>query len=702
MGRYNIALFLVLLSLFCTVNKTIAAVEKANRPNILFIYPDDHSYKSIGAYGSKINQTPHIDRLAREGMRFNHCYVTNSICGPMRAVIQTGKYSHLNGFFRNDHRLDGSQQTFPKLLQQIGYQTALVGKWHLGNSEAPQGYNYSEVLIGQGPYYNPQLLRDPKGNGKRVTKSYAGYTTHVITDLALDWLKHTRDTSKPFMLMVQHKAPHGHWDPGPNYLTKYDEVTIWEPPTLFDETERKSLHYSKDMDIEISLSDRALKLAPPSNLTPAQLKQWNLAYGPKNAAFHAAKLEGRDLLRWKYQRYIKDYLRCVAALDDDLGRILNYLDASGLAENTVVIYTSDQGLFLGEHGWYDKRWMYEESLRTPFIVRWPGVIAPGSVNDDIVSPLDFAATFLDIAGGEVPGDMQGRSLVPILQGRTPDDWRTSHYYHYYEGGGHGVPRHRGVTDRRYKLIHFYEAHIDEWELYDLQKDPLEINDLIANASYTDIRARLRDELEQLRTAFKVPKQDPPESYGGWAYAKLISQDITREAAKVQRKLVFQTQNDNKITAKVDLKYRPIVVGARIKPLRENGVIVAAGGDSHGFSLYLKDGVVIFLIRSSKFVVSVKAQRPLSMGQEVHVAAKLDENGTMYLFIDGEQVASGRGFFVSSNPVEGLDVGTDTGSFVGPYKNPIAFIGDINDVRVYEGVFPSNDISRWARASAMGK
>ncbi|MCH5372346.1 MAG: sulfatase-like hydrolase/transferase, partial [Planctomycetes bacterium] len=309
------------------------AAEPAKRPNILFVFADDHAYQAISAYGSKINQTPNIDRLATEGMKFNHCYVTNSICGPMRAVIQTGKYSHLNGFLVNGNKFDGTQQTFPKLLQNAGYQTAVIGKWHLGEHMPPQGYDYSEVLIGQGPYYNPPMLK----NGQRT--QHTGYTTHIITDLALDWLKQQRDPDKPFMLMYQHKAPHRNWQPPPEYLTMYDDVQIPEPPTLFDDYEgRGTAAKIQDMTIAKTMNNSDLKLVPPRNLTPEQLEKWNAAYEPKNKAFREANLTGDDLVRWKYQRYIKDYLRCIAAVDHDLGRVLDYLDASGLADNTVVMY----------------------------------------------------------------------------------------------------------------------------------------------------------------------------------------------------------------------------------------------------------------------------------------------------------------------------------------------------------------------------
>ncbi len=493
----------------------------APRPNILLVYCDDHAYQaisayqSVSAYGLKLNETPNIDRLAREGMRFDNCFVTNSICGPCRAVVQTGKYSHLNGFFCNGDRFDGTQQTFPKLLQRAGYQTAVVGKWHLGHHMEPQGYDFHHILIGQGPYYNPPMIR----NGERV--QHTGYTTTIITDIALDWLKTKRDPDRPFMLMYQHKAPHREWEPGPKWLTKYDEVEIPEPDTLFDDYQgRGTAAKTQDMTIAKTMNDRDLKLVAPRNLTDEQRKAWDAAYEPKNEAFREANLQGRDLVRWKYQRYMKDYLRCIAAVDDNLGRVLDYLDESGLANSTVVIYTSDQGFYLGEHGWFDKRFIYEESLRTPLIVRWPGVVKPGSTSADIVSNLDLAETFLDLAGTDVPDDMQGRSLVPLLKGSPPADWRQALYFHYYEfPGAHSVRRHYGVADGRYKLMHFYPhpwdaSPIDEWELYDLKTDPKELRSVYGQAKYADVQKRLAAELARLRKQLKVPEEDPPQTARG--------------------------------------------------------------------------------------------------------------------------------------------------------------------------------------------
>ncbi len=477
---------------------TMAADGK--RPNVLFIFTDDHASHAMSCYGSKINKTPNMDRIAKGGMLFKNCFCTNSICGPSRAVILTGKHSHLNGFVQNGNRFDGSQQTFPKLLQKVGYQTAIVGKWHLATT--PTGFDYSEVLIGQGPYYNPPMLK----NGERT--KHTGYTTDIITDLALNWLKEERDQSKPFMLMFQHKAPHRNWQPGPKHLTMYDDVTIPEPDNLFDDySTRGTAAKTQRMEVKRDLTPNDLKLNQPRNLTEEQLAAWNAAYEPKNEAFRKAKLTGKELIQWKYQRYMKDYLRCVASVDDNVGRVLDYLEEAGLADNTVVIYSSDQGFYLGDHGWFDKRFMYEESLRMPMIVRWPGVIQSGSVNSDLVSNLDFAETFLEIAGAKVPGDMQGQSLVPIMKGNTPSDWRKSYYYHYYEfPGAHSVRRHYGVRTDRYKLINFY--NVGEWELYDLQQDPREMQNIIDAESSQKIVAELKIELAKLRKQYQVPEMDP--------------------------------------------------------------------------------------------------------------------------------------------------------------------------------------------------
>lgn len=487
------------------------AAEQAPRPNIVFIFSDDHASQAIGAYGNKLAHTPRLDKLASEGMRFQHCLCTNSICGPSRAVVLTGKYSHLNGFRDNKAKFDGSQQTFPKLLQKAGYQTAIVGKWHLVTD--PTGFDYWEVVPGQGLYYNPNF-KTPAGVAKT-----AGYVTDIITDKAIDWLKNQRDKSKPFLLMCHHKAPHRSWEPPAKYLNLFDKVTFPEPDSLFDDySGRASPAKNQEMTIDRHMRlSTDLKVMPQAgdadeddakawkqqinHLNAEQRKAWDAYYEPRNAAFRKANLGGKDLVRWKYQEYMKDYLRCIASVDENVGRLVDYLDEAGLAANTVVIYSSDQGFYLGEHGWYDKRWMYEESLQMPLIVRWPGKTKPGSVNETMVSNLDFAETFLDMAGVAIPDDMQGRSITGVLQGKTPTDWRKSFYYHYYEfPQPHRVPPHYGVRTTQHKLV--YYPMTDEWELFDMAKDPKEMKSVYADPAYADTVKELKAELKRLREQYK--------------------------------------------------------------------------------------------------------------------------------------------------------------------------------------------------------
>lgn len=500
------------LSLSFALLTCLTPLLAEKRPNIVFVFSDDHATQAISAYGGRLAEvapTPNLDRIAQEGMRFTRCLVTNSICGPSRATILTGKYSHKNGFYKNEATtFDGSQQTFPKLLQSAGYQTAIIGKWHLGGQ--PTGFDHWEILPGQGSYYNPDFIT-PKGKHRET-----GYCSEIITEKALHWLEAQRDEEKPFILMVQHKAPHRAWDPAPKYLTAFDDVEIPEPDTLFDSYEnRGTAARDQDQSIEKTMTlARDLKVKEKDltgdfmargygRLTPEQKELWDAAYQPKNDAFLQANPQGKDLIRWKYQRYLKDYLRCIKSVDDSVGELQDYLKQKGLAENTVFIYSSDQGFYLGEHGWFDKRFMFDESYRTPLLVSWPGKIKPGSVNKDLVSNLDFAETFLELAGVPVPSDMQGASLVSVLKGQTPADWRKSHYYHYYEyPGWHMVHRHEGAYDGRYKLMYFYD--LDEWELYDLESDPQELKNQYQNPEYADIAKRMHAELEGLREQHEVP------------------------------------------------------------------------------------------------------------------------------------------------------------------------------------------------------
>ncbi|MCH7904175.1 MAG: sulfatase [Armatimonadetes bacterium] len=462
------------------------------RPNIVFIFTDDHASHAIGAYGSVINETPNIDRLAAAGMLFENCFVTNSICAPSRAVILTGKHSHLNGVRDNGTTFDGEQQTFPKLLQQAGYETALIGKWHLRST--PTGFDYFDILPGQGSYYNPDFIN---ADGRyRVT----GYVTDIVTDKAIDWMSERRG-DEPFMLMLQHKAPHRAWRPGPKYLNLYEGIDIPEPVDLFDDwSNRNSGAKTQEMSVRDHLQlAYDLKIGDaPERLNDEQKALWNAAYGPRNEWFANANLSGDDLVRYKYQRYIKDYLRCIQSVDDSVGRVLDYLEDAGLADHTIVVYASDQGFYLGDYGWYDKRWIYEPSLRTPLIVKWPGTTEPGARNEDIVLNLDFAQTFLDLAGAADPDGMQGASLMPLLRGERPGNWRRSMYYHYYEKGVHNVPRHYGARTDRFKIAYYYD--LDEWELFDLQNDPREKNSVFDDPDYAAIRDGMLRLLEAERRA----------------------------------------------------------------------------------------------------------------------------------------------------------------------------------------------------------
>lgn len=500
---------LLLLALGCS-----SVLRAQDQPNILFIFTDDHAPHAIGAYNGWLkstNPTPNIDKLAAEGMLFENSFCTNSICGPSRAVILTGKHSHKNGFMNNGNTFNGDQQTFPKLLRNAGYQTAFYGKWHLKTD--PQGFDEWMVLPGQGLYYNPDF-KTPEG---KVT--IEGYCTDVVTDLGVEWLKEKRDPNKPFMLMCQHKAPHRNWMPALRHLEMWEDEDLPEPDTLFDDysdnappARHQELEIDRHMDLNYDLfvdltpdftgeaSQQRQDKSAWQNLkrfTPEQLKAWRDVWGPRDEAFHAANLSGKDLVRWKYQRYAKNYLRCVKGVDESVGRLRETLEELGIAENTIVIYSSDQGFYIGDHGWYDKRWMYEESLKMPLIVSWPGVTKPGSRNTNLVQNLDYAETFLDAAGAPIPDDMQGRSLVPLLKGQEVADWRDSIYYHYYEYPSvHMVPRHNGVRTDRYKLMHFYQFG-EEWEFYDLEKDPDEKTNLYNNPEYAEQVAMMKEELKGL-------------------------------------------------------------------------------------------------------------------------------------------------------------------------------------------------------------
>jgi arylsulfatase A-like enzyme len=448
------------------------AADPIQRPNILYIMADDHASHAISAYGSKVNQTPNIDRIARDGMRFNSCFVTNSICTPSRACILTGKYSHINGV-PVFNRFDGSQPTVAKYLQAAGYHTGMIGKWHLGSD--PTGFDYWNILPGQGLYHSPVFI-DKEGR-----RTHPGYVTDIITDMSLNFLK-TRPQGKPFFLMCHHKAPHRPWQPDEKHRKQFEKVEVPEPVTFNDDYATRSAAAAEaTMRIDRDLQRSDYKLTPPDGLSAEGLK------------------------KWKYQRYMQDYLACVASVDDNVGRLLDYLGRTNLLENTIVIYTSDQGFFLGDHNWFDKRFMYEESLRMPFIVRWPAKVKPGSVNDKMILNVDFAPTFLAAAGQTIPADIQGKSFLPLLEGKTPRDWRTSMYYRYYHyPQDHQVQPHYGVRTERYKLIYFNK--INQWELFDLQTDPHELRNLYDDPAHADTVKKLKAEMYRLKKELKDENQ----------------------------------------------------------------------------------------------------------------------------------------------------------------------------------------------------
>lgn len=492
------------------------AEEPARRPNIVFLFSDDHAYQAVGAYKDPRNllETPNLDRIAREGVRFDRCLVPNSICGPSRATVLTGKYSHLNGFYNNaNSRFDGNQTTFPKLLQAAGYQTAIVGKWHLHSD--PTGFDYWNILPGQGIYYAPDMIE------MGVRSRRPGYVTDVVTDVSLDWLKR-RDKSRPFLLMSQHKAPHRPWSPAIRHLGHDGDRKYPEPPSLFDDYAGRTLaERDQDMTIARTMTPNDVKTNDfKERFTPDERKAWDAYYGPRNEEFRKANPQGDDLVRWKYNRYMHDYLGCIKAIDENVGRILKYLDDEGLAENTIVVYASDQGFYLGEHGWFDKRWIFEESLKTPFLVRWPGVVKPGTTEGRIVSNVDFAPTFLEAAGVPIPAEVQGRSLVPILRGQPPADWRASFYYEYFEyPEPHHVRPHYGVVTDRYKLVRFDGPDLDAWELFDLREDPQELRNVHDDPARQPVVAELKRELDRQRRELKVPEKPPREAFGTAPFTK---------------------------------------------------------------------------------------------------------------------------------------------------------------------------------------
>ena len=531
-----------------------AGALENQRPNIVFIFSDDHAVDAISAYsGGRLNQTPNIDRLAKEGMLFENSFCANSICGPSRACILTGKHSHANGFLSNEQaRFDGSQVTFPKLLQGAGYQTALMGKWHLVSD--PTGFDQWEILPGQGSYYNPDFIQM---DGTRQRRP--GYCSDIITDLTIDWLG-KRDPDKPFLLMCQHKAPHRNWAAPARHLNLFDDKDLPIPDSLFDDYQNRSpllkehrmgidehMFWGHDMKFHgknqfAEVFSSGLPNREYERMTAEQKALWDAAYEPKNRAFIEAmkrgEMDAAEAVRWKYQRYVKDYLRTVQAMDDGVGRLLDYLDATGLAANTIVIYSSDQGFYLGEHGWYDKRWMFEQSFKMPFLIRWPGVVPAGSKSRALIQNIDYAPTFLEMAGAEVPKEIQGRSILPLLRNRgyAPLNWREALYYAYYGERTHNVAAHDGVRTMRHKLMFFPRTR--EWQLFDLVRDPREMESLHRHPAYADVLREMQRRYAALRKKFGVNSAVVPASRLTEDWWRERYQTKNRETARRPADLLF--------------------------------------------------------------------------------------------------------------------------------------------------------------------
>ncbi|QZT36480.1 sulfatase [Halosquirtibacter xylanolyticus] len=483
--------------------------KEVSQPNIIFIMSDDHAFKAISAYEGGINNTPNIDRIADEGVLFTHGYVNNSICAPSRAAMLTGKHSFANGKVDNVHPFDWNQNNIAKELQRAGYETALIGKIHLNG--LPQGFSYSNVLVGQGQYYNPDFIEN--GNPKR----YHGYCTTITTNIAMDWLKSGRKKDKPFFLMYHQKAPHRSWMPEPKYMGMFDDQHFELPKNFYDNYDGRvaAKHHEmgiyEHMDLAYDLKMLDEKQEIPSHyrkhaqrnynrMDSTQRAQWDAYYAPLIKEFKEKNLKGKALAEWKYDRYMKDYLSTIQSVDDGVGELLDYLDAEGLAENTIIVYTSDQGFYLGEHGWFDKRFMYEESFRTPILMKYPKEIKSHTIENKLVQNIDFAPTFLDYANIDIPKDMQGESFRSLLNG-SDHKWRNSIYYTYYEyPGEHSVERHHGIRTERYKLIHFYYDS-DTWEMYDMENDPEEMHNLYGNPSYVRIQENLHMKLDSLREKY---------------------------------------------------------------------------------------------------------------------------------------------------------------------------------------------------------
>ncbi len=512
MKKLSCKLFPVVITVVLMLSSCKSEKRENARYNIVYIMTDDHTAQMMSCYDTRHVETPNLDRIARDGVRFTNSFVANSLSGPSRACMITGKHSHANGFTDNTTcAFDGTQQTMPKLLQQAGYETAIVGKWHLGT--LPTGFDYWEILPGQGDYYNPHFITMTND-----TVQEQGYLTNLITDKSLNWLESRADKGRPFCLFIHHKAVHRNWLPELKYLREYEDKVFAMPETFNDDyagrpaAAAQEMSIVKDMDLiydtKIYYPDAQSRLkggyeSYVGRLTPEERAVYDAVYDSIATQFEKENPQGEALAQWKYQRYMRDYAKVVKTLDDNVGRVLDYLEEKGMLDNTLVVYTSDQGFYMGEHGWFDKRFMYEESMRTPLIMRLPkGLKTKGDI-PQLVQNIDYAPTFLDIAGASIPADIQGVSLLPLLQGKQPADWRTSLYYHFYEyPAEHMVKRHYGVRTERYKLIHFYDD-IDVWELYDLQCDPHELHNLYGNPGYEAITHELHQELTRLREQYGV-------------------------------------------------------------------------------------------------------------------------------------------------------------------------------------------------------
>mgnify|MGYP000235822487 CR=1 FL=1 len=545
------------IGVIASLSSVTAHGQDKKRPNIVFLFSDDHAVNAITAYGGPFKDvapTPGIDRLAKEGMISHRTYCANSICGPSRACILTGKHSHLNGFLSNEASyFDGLQQTFPQLLSNAGYQTAMIGKWHLHSH--PVGFDYWEILPGQGAYYNPDFIQM---DGKK--KRFKGHCNDLVTDKGLSWIKQAQTSEKPFVAMIQYKAPHRNWAAAKRHLTLFDDVQMPEPASLFDDySNRSSVLKEHEMGITEHMSwGHDMKFKGP-NLFPKHFtkswgngaytrmdadekKIWDAAYEPKNQKFiadmKAGKLSDKEITQWKYQRYIKDYLRSIKSMDEGIEKILKHLDDTGLAENTIVIYSSDQGFYLGEHGWYDKRWMFEESFRMPFLVRWPGVIKPGSVSTALIQNIDFAPTFLELCGAKIPEDIQGRSLVPVFRasGGKTADWRDGIYYRYYGENMHRVAAHDGIRTDTHKLM--WIPKTKEFQLFDLVNDPQEMRSLHLDPAYSEVLSKMKQQLAELRRNYHVHSAVLPEHRNNQGWWKKRNNAKNKAAAAKAHELIF--------------------------------------------------------------------------------------------------------------------------------------------------------------------